>query len=120
MLLKDLGWVKLDVRVPVSELSGSKEEEEEEDAFVEVSQRGVTMISHSKYVLVVVGVDGVFWMSTKYLHFLLSSGSYTHAWMLKGHPELIGRSCFIDPVSFCSWEGGTSPILSLSFLFFMR
>ncbi|KAF8076473.1 hypothetical protein FPV67DRAFT_1406656 [Lyophyllum atratum] len=34
-----------------------------------------------------------------------SNGSYTHAWMLKGHSELIARSCFMDPVTFCSWEG---------------
>jgi pimeloyl-ACP methyl ester carboxylesterase len=34
-----------------------------------------------------------------------SNGSYTHAWMLKDHPTLIRRSCFIDPVTFCSWEG---------------
>ena len=34
------------------------------------------------------------------------SGSYTHAWMLKEHPKLVTRSCFVDPVTFCSWEGG--------------
>jgi hypothetical protein len=44
--------------------------------------RGVTMTSHSQ-------------------------GSYTHAWLLKDAPELVARSLFIDPVTFCSWEGGT-------------
>jgi hypothetical protein len=28
--------------------------------------------------------------------------------MLKGYPKMIGRSCFVDPVTFCSWEGGES------------
>lgn len=43
--------------------------------------RGVTMTSHSH-------------------------GSYMHAWLLKDEPALIARSLFIDPVVFCSWEGG--------------
>ncbi|THH15209.1 hypothetical protein EW146_g5239 [Bondarzewia mesenterica] len=34
-----------------------------------------------------------------------SNGSFVHAWMLKAHPELYNRSCFVDPVTFCSWEG---------------
>jgi len=34
-----------------------------------------------------------------------SNGSYLHAWCLKQHPEIISRSCFVDPVTFCSWEG---------------
>ncbi|KAK7061796.1 hypothetical protein R3P38DRAFT_2831563 [Favolaschia claudopus] len=34
-----------------------------------------------------------------------SNGSYLHAWCLKQHPEIITRSCFVDPVTFCSWEG---------------
>ncbi|KAJ6628695.1 hypothetical protein B0H10DRAFT_1988844 [Mycena sp. CBHHK59/15] len=42
--------------------------------------RGVTMLSHS-------------------------NGSYLHAWCLKRYPEIIARSCFVDPVTFCSWEG---------------
>ena len=33
------------------------------------------------------------------------SGSYTHAWMLKDYPSIVTRSCFVDPVTFCSWEG---------------
>src|SRR5436305_1508366 len=27
--------------------------------------------------------------------------------MLKRHPGMITRSCFVDPVVFCSWEGGS-------------
>ncbi|KAI0796702.1 hypothetical protein C8Q75DRAFT_710801 [Abortiporus biennis] len=34
-----------------------------------------------------------------------SNGSFTHAWMLKSYPQMILRSCFVDPVTFCSWEG---------------
>ncbi|KAF8517787.1 hypothetical protein JB92DRAFT_2904540 [Gautieria morchelliformis] len=34
-----------------------------------------------------------------------SNGSIFHAWMLKSCPEIIRRSCFVDPVTFCSWEG---------------
>ena len=41
---------------------------------------------------------------TRHIH----SGSFGHAWLLKAHPRLITRSCFVDPVTFCSWEGGMS------------
>ncbi|KIP10713.1 hypothetical protein PHLGIDRAFT_65260 [Phlebiopsis gigantea 11061_1 CR5-6] len=34
-----------------------------------------------------------------------SNGSFLHAWLLKAHPEMVSRSCFVDPVTFCSWEG---------------
>lgn len=34
-----------------------------------------------------------------------SNGSFTHAWVLKEFPHLISRSCFVDPVTFCLWEG---------------
>jgi len=34
-----------------------------------------------------------------------SNGSFLHAWLLKTHPRMIARSCFVDPVTFCSWEG---------------
>ncbi|KAL5508303.1 hypothetical protein ACEPAH_5922 [Sanghuangporus vaninii] len=34
-----------------------------------------------------------------------SNGSYSHAWMLKAFPQMVTRSCFVDPVTFCSWEG---------------
>ncbi|KAI0068643.1 hypothetical protein BV25DRAFT_1873699 [Artomyces pyxidatus] len=58
---------------------------DEEDVEVEVESpgskgKGITMLSHS-------------------------NGSYAHAWMLKAHPNLVARSCFVDPVTFCSWEG---------------
>ncbi|KAF9478994.1 hypothetical protein BDN70DRAFT_807742 [Pholiota conissans] len=90
-LLRKLEWVKVwDEDKELCRTEACDELSEEELAGVEVkeslagsaylSQRGITMISHS-------------------------NGSYIHAWMLKGHPELIGRSCFIDPVTFCSWEG---------------
>ncbi|KAI0750717.1 hypothetical protein C8Q80DRAFT_1153583 [Daedaleopsis nitida] len=46
----------------------------------DAGRRGVTMFSHS-------------------------NGSFSHAWMLKAHPKMIARSCFVDPVTFCSWEG---------------
>jgi hypothetical protein len=48
--------------------------------------RGVTMTSHSH-------------------------GSYIHAWLLKDAPELVARSLFIDPVTFCCWEGGKRSLL---------
>ena len=35
-----------------------------------------------------------------------SNGSYVHAWLLKDAPDLVARSLFVDPVTFCSWEGG--------------
>jgi len=34
-----------------------------------------------------------------------SNGSVPHAWMLKAHPQLLSRNLFIDPVTFCIWEG---------------
>lgn len=37
-----------------------------------------------------------------------SNGSYVHAWFLKDAPDLVARSLFIDPVTFCGWEGGMS------------
>lgn len=37
-----------------------------------------------------------------------SNGSYVHAWFLKDAPDLVARSLFIDPVTFCGWEGGRS------------
>lgn len=33
------------------------------------------------------------------------SGTYAHAWMLKAYPDMVTSSCFIDPVTFCVWEG---------------
>ncbi|EJU06079.1 hypothetical protein DACRYDRAFT_112859 [Dacryopinax primogenitus] len=34
-----------------------------------------------------------------------SNGTIAHAWMMKDHPTLLRRSCFVDPVTFCLWEG---------------
>ncbi|KAI0307150.1 hypothetical protein B0F90DRAFT_1622813 [Multifurca ochricompacta] len=42
-----------------------------------------------------------------------SNGSYVHAWFLKDAPDLVSRSLFIDPVTFCGWEGD----LCLKFLY---
>ncbi|KAJ3882897.1 hypothetical protein F5051DRAFT_343702 [Lentinula edodes] len=57
-------------------------EDEVTHASVTQSRRrsGVTMLSHS-------------------------NGSYCHAWMLKDYPHMVTRSCFVDPVTFCGWEG---------------
>lgn len=44
-----------------------------------------------------------------FLKLIYPSGSYTHTWMLKEHPNIVARSCFVDPVTFCSWEGGQRP-----------
>ncbi|KAG6873773.1 hypothetical protein C0995_011592 [Termitomyces sp. Mi166 len=75
-LLIELGWVHHDLD------DGNDTEEEKEIAHSLVGKRrkGVIMLSHS-------------------------NGSYIHAWMLKGYHKMIGRSCFVDPVTFCSWEG---------------
>ncbi|KAI0702899.1 hypothetical protein BC835DRAFT_1320187 [Cytidiella melzeri] len=55
------------------------EESEPEDS-TKVDKPGVTFISHS-------------------------NGSFLHAWFLKEYPQMVARSCFVDPVTFCSWEG---------------
>ncbi|KAI0034072.1 hypothetical protein K488DRAFT_77450 [Vararia minispora EC-137] len=47
---------------------------------VPAKRRGVTIVSHS-------------------------NGSFVHAWLLKAHASIVARSCFVDPVTFCSWEG---------------
>ncbi|TFL05853.1 hypothetical protein BDV98DRAFT_560740 [Pterulicium gracile] len=52
----------------------------EDDSSFSVSGRGVTVVSHS-------------------------NGSYLHAWILKENPFMVSRSCFVDPVTFCGWEG---------------
>ncbi|KAF8974489.1 hypothetical protein BDZ97DRAFT_1647027 [Flammula alnicola] len=77
-LLSNLGWVTLDCPEPRD--AEYEEEEKVESSLTENPKKGVTMLSHS-------------------------NGSYTHAWMLKGYPDMIARSCFVDPVTFCSWEG---------------
>jgi len=75
-LLVKLGWVDDPCEC---------EEKEPADPIPELKRelkrgKGVTMFSHS-------------------------NGSYAHAWMLKGHSQMISRSLFVDPVTFCSWEG---------------
>lgn len=34
-----------------------------------------------------------------------SNGSIPHAWLVKECPRIVKRSCFVDPVVFCTWEG---------------
>ncbi|TRM67722.1 hypothetical protein BD626DRAFT_479629 [Schizophyllum amplum] len=77
-LLESLGWADSDV-----ECKGTAEASEISRALMDDERQrraGVTMMSHS-------------------------NGSYTHAWILKDHPSIVTRSCFVDPVTFCSWEG---------------
>jgi len=76
-LMEEVGWVR-EQRADDSD----QVTEAEEQALPELRQfrQGVTMVSHS-------------------------NGSYAHAWMLKAHPKMVVSSCFIDPVTFCSWEG---------------
>ncbi|THV08470.1 hypothetical protein K435DRAFT_847328 [Dendrothele bispora CBS 962.96] len=74
-LIHALGWSRY------LEQDGSESEEEKRDSETDrLSGNGVTLLSHS-------------------------NGSYAHAWMLKDFPHLVTRSCFVDPVTFCSWEG---------------
>lgn len=35
-----------------------------------------------------------------------SNGSVGHTWLLKDVPGLTRRNALVDPVVFCSWEGG--------------
>jgi len=76
-LLGKLGWAE---EAWDSNLSEHEEREVTRHLVPEDTPKGVTMLSHS-------------------------NGSYAHAWMLKRHPSVATRSCFIDPVAFCSWEG---------------
>ncbi|KAK7060561.1 hypothetical protein VNI00_001327 [Paramarasmius palmivorus] len=75
-LLASLGWADLE-----RDNSSSEEEEIEENLLEKPKpKKGITLLSHS-------------------------NGTYAHAWMLKDYPHMISRSCFVDPVTFCSWEG---------------
>ncbi|KII95108.1 hypothetical protein PLICRDRAFT_120922 [Plicaturopsis crispa FD-325 SS-3] len=77
-LLAELGWAD---PKKVDELGLTEDEQSEgEESTKGASRKGVTMMSHS-------------------------NGSYFHAWMLKSHGKMVSRSCFVDPVTFCSWEG---------------
>ncbi|CDO71256.1 hypothetical protein BN946_scf184908.g13 [Trametes cinnabarina] len=82
-LLNELGWA--DLEAPSPETSDSEDKATDGRGNAEDTARGrvpkgVTMFSHS-------------------------NGSFGHAWMLKTYPRMITRSCFVDPVTFCSWEG---------------
>lgn len=33
-----------------------------------------------------------------------SINQIVHGWLLKSVPDLVVRSCFVDPVCFCLWE----------------
>ncbi|KAI0938058.1 hypothetical protein AcV7_003357 [Taiwanofungus camphoratus] len=78
-LLDELGWARWEEREaetsPHTDVVRKCAKAEEKPA-----PMGVTMLSHS-------------------------NGSFAHAWMLKAYPAMVTRSCFIDPVTFCSWEG---------------
>ncbi|KAI0771592.1 hypothetical protein BD413DRAFT_613097 [Trametes elegans] len=80
-LLSELDWAELEK--PSSDSSDSEDKSAAEmkaSASKASARKGVTMMSHS-------------------------NGSFSHAWMLKAYPRMIERSCFVDPVTFCSWEG---------------
>jgi len=42
-----------------------------------------------------------------------SNGTIVHGWLLKNEPDLVKRSCLIDPVAFILWE----PTLPYNFLY---
>ncbi|KAF8621659.1 hypothetical protein AX15_007673 [Amanita polypyramis BW_CC] len=80
-LLAELGWV--DSRLNRSSSESSTDNEEDVQCQLPSppdKTSGVAVLSHS-------------------------NGSYTHAWLLKDCPRIVTRSCFADPVTFCSWEG---------------
>jgi len=68
--------------VPKRQTDCSDAESDAQVSPVAQSRKGVTMLSHS-------------------------NGTYAHAWMLKAYPKMVTSSCFVDPVTFCSWEGDT-------------
>lgn len=90
-LVEDLGWATL--------FSKDKETNCQEETGSSKARRGITLLSHSKYVPFLIN-------DSSFLNLFYLSGTYTHAWMLKEHPNIVARSCFVDPVTFCSWEGG--------------
>lgn len=82
-LIEALGWTHVDHRQRLNtetRVAALDEDEKEMTKAVVEEGKGVTILSHS-------------------------NGSYVHAWMLKEHPHLVTRSGFVDPVTFCSWEG---------------
>ncbi|KAL0949481.1 hypothetical protein HGRIS_009534 [Hohenbuehelia grisea] len=78
-LLTKLGWVATD-DVAAADSDDDDDAKSIATSLMDTGARGITMLSHS-------------------------NGSYCHAWMLKMYPEMVSRSCFVDPVTFCSWEG---------------
>ncbi|GJE84212.1 alpha/beta hydrolase [Phanerochaete sordida] len=64
----------------LEELGWARRRSDDSDSSVSEEPKGVTVLSHS-------------------------NGSFLHAWLLKAYPEMVSRSCFVDPVTFCSWEG---------------
>ncbi|KAJ8519372.1 hypothetical protein ONZ45_g3679 [Pleurotus djamor] len=74
-LFSSLGWVDT-----FDDLDDDDDADAQSVASSLILSKGVTFISHS-------------------------NGSYCHAWMLKNYPHMVSRSCFVDPVTFCSWEG---------------
>ncbi|KAJ3570200.1 hypothetical protein NP233_g4560 [Leucocoprinus birnbaumii] len=78
-VIDKLGWAQLDSGAD-QELDAECDEESEGAQDDLQAKQGVTMLSHS-------------------------NGTYVHAWMLKAHPKMLARSCFVDPVTFCQWEG---------------
>ncbi|KAI1795198.1 hypothetical protein LXA43DRAFT_993885 [Ganoderma leucocontextum] len=78
-LISELGWA--DITEPTSDTPDSEDQVRSEQGDIKApAPKGVTMLSHS-------------------------NGSFAHAWLLKAHPGMATRSCFVDPVTFCSWEG---------------
>ncbi|KAF8639790.1 hypothetical protein AX17_001049 [Amanita inopinata Kibby_2008] len=79
-LLHELGWVHLSTDGDDTESTIESEDEAGRRRLRSSKRGGVTVLSHS-------------------------NGSYIHAWLLKDCPNVVARSCFVDPVTFCSWEG---------------
>lgn len=82
-------------------------------------ESGVTVLSHSNgtvclFFLVFLLFSSKSKLQILTLSFLLRWISFqiVHGWLVKGYPELVTRSCFVDPVCFCLWE------VSLSFPYF--
>jgi hypothetical protein len=59
---------------------------------------GMTVLSHSN------GTVSSLSFETGRAHADFPSLQIVHGWLLKNHPELVTRSCFVDPVCFCLWE----------------
>jgi len=78
-LLRELEWVEKDDEVVGAEEAETGQVEDAEKSLAK-PPTGVTMLSHS-------------------------NGTFIHCWLLKAHPKMITRSCFVDPVVFCQWEG---------------